>query len=58
LTHKKAEEQMWEKERKRLTTVHTYETRIYALGNGLSYFFRSSRHVRADKYFAIEELEK
>jgi hypothetical protein len=54
LTHQKAEEQMWEKERKRLTTVHAYETRIYALGNGLSNFF----FVRADKYFAIEELEK
>jgi hypothetical protein len=39
---KKAEEQMWEKERKRLTTAHTYETLIRALGNGLSKFFRPS----------------
>jgi hypothetical protein len=39
LTHKKAEEQMWEKERKRLTTAHTYETLIHALGNGLGNFF-------------------
>jgi hypothetical protein len=49
---------MWEKERKRLTTVHTYETHIHALGNGLGKFFSFEPSCRADKYFAIEELEK
>jgi hypothetical protein len=46
---------MREKERKRLTTAHTYKTFIHALGNGLSNFYFVGG---ADKYFAIEELEK